>query len=140
MKATIFNFFVLQAVVWAIVFSGGLGESDNAVNYAIISDTWKVANVGTSYNSEVILQYPAFNKLTLNIDGTYIRVKKDKTQERGNWALDKSKTMLVLSNETEIKQYEIIQLPDTNAQSFIIKEKGEELNSRNNLEYELTRM
>jgi len=140
MKATIFNFFVLQAVVWAIVFSGGLGESDNAVNYAIISDTWKVANVGTSYDSEVILQYPAFNKLTLNIDGTYIRVKKDKTQERGNWALDKSKTMLVLSNETEIKQYEIIQLPDTNAQSFIIKEKGEELNSRNNLEYELTRM
>lgn len=140
MKATIFNFLVLQVVVWAIVFSGGLGESDNAVNYAIISDTWKVANVGTSYDSEVILQYPAFNKLTLNIDGTYIRVKKDKTQERGNWALDKSKTMLVLSNETEIKQYEIIQLPDTNAQSFIIKEKGEELNSMNNLEYELTRM
>lgn len=140
MKATIFNFLVLQVVVWAIVFSGGLGESDNGVNYAIISDTWKVANVGSTYNSEVILQYPAFNKLTLNIDGTYVRVKKDKTQERGNWALDKSKTMLVLSNETEIKQYEIIQLPDTNAQSFIIKEKGEELNSRNNLKYELTRM
>lgn len=140
MKTTIFNFLVLQVIVWAIVFSSGFSEDGTEINYAFISDTWQVANVGEKYEKDLVLQYPTFNKLTLNIDGTYVRVRNDDSKEQGSWTIDRSKSVLLLSNESEIKKYEIIQLPEANAQSFIIKEKGAERDANNNLEYELTRL
>jgi hypothetical protein len=140
MKTTIFNFLVLQVIVWAIVFSGGIGSETKEVNYAIISDSWQVAKVGEKNSENLHLQHPSFNKLTLNIDGSYLRVRNDESLESGSWNISNSNSILLLSNESGIRKYDIIQLPESTTQSFIIKDKGEAFNSKDDLEYELTRM
>ena len=140
MKTAIFNFLVLQIVVWAIVFSSNISGETSEVNYASISDTWEVVKVGENSNQEVVLHYPTFYKLTLNIDGTYIRLKNDETIENGNWKLNRSKSMLTLMNKMETKKYEIVQLPNSNSESFIIKENVKDINSKQKLKYQLTRM
>ena len=140
MKTAIFNFLVLQIVVWAIVFSSNISGETSEVNYASISDTWEVVKVGENSNQEVVLHYPTFYKLTLNIDGTYIRLKNDETIENGNCKLNRSKSMLTLMNKMETKKYEIVQLPNSNSESFIIKENVKDINSKQKLKYQLTRM
>lgn len=140
MKTTIFNFIVLQAVIWSIVFSSKIGNQPNEVNYASISDTWEVVKIGENNISGVVLHYPSFYKLTLNIDGTYIRLKNDETYEEGEWKLNKTKSILSLKNDQETKNFEIIQLPNSNSESFIIKENVNDVNSIRNIEYELTRL
>ena len=139
MKTTIFNFLVLQVVVWAVVFSSSLNEQDSDVNHASISDTWEVVNVGKNVNQERILHYPTFNKLTLNLDGSYIRLRDDETLESGKWSLDASKSQLTLTNVSETQKYEIIQLPNSNSKSFIIKENVNDSNAKYIIKYELTR-
>ncbi len=140
MKSTIFNFLVLQVVIWSIVFSGKIGGQENEVNYASISDTWEVVKIGENNTAGVVLHYPSFYKLTLNIDGTYIRLKNDETFEEGEWQLNKTKSILSLKNNQETKNYEIIQLPNSDSESFIIKENINDINSIHNIEYELTRL
>ena len=140
MKTAIFNFLALQVIVWAIVFSGGMGSANKEVNYAVISDSWQVAKVVEENSENLQLQYPAFNKLTLNIDGSYLRVRNDESLESGSWTISHSNSVLLLSNESGIRKYDIIQLPDSTTQSFIIKDKGENFNSKDDMEYELTRM
>ena len=140
MKTAIFNFLVLQIVVWAIVFSSNISGETSEVNYASISDTWEVVKVGENSSKEVVLHYPTFYKLTLNIDGTYIRLKNDETIENGNWKLNRSKSMLTLMNKMETKKYEIVQLPNSNSESFIIKENVKDINSKQKVKYQLTRM
>jgi hypothetical protein len=139
MKATIFNFLVLQAVIWSIVFSSKFVTQTDEVNYASISDTWEVVKIGESSNPGVVLHYPTFYKLTLNIDGTYIRLKNDETLEEGEWNLNKTKSILSLKNEEGTKNYEIIQLPNSDTESFIIKEHVVDINSIHKIEYELAR-
>ena len=140
MKSSIFNFLVLQIVVWAIVFASNNDDKGREVNYAIISDSWKVANVGQTKENDFKLHNPEFNTLTLNTDGTYLRVRTDNKLEKGNWALNGSKTALILSNGLETRNYDIVQLPNAKSQSFIIKENGDLFNSKDSLEYELTRL
>ena len=140
MKAAIFNFFVFQVVVWAIVFSGNNNGQTDEVNYASISDTWEVVRVDENNDQSVVLHYPSFYKLTLNSDGTYIRLKNDETFEEGKWNLNKPKSILTLTNEVEAKQYEIIQLPNLNSESFIIKENVRNVRSKFDVKYELTRI
>lgn len=140
MKTAIFNFLVLQVVIWAIVFSSNINGQNDKVNYASISDTWEVVKVGESSKQDVVLHYPTFNKLTLNSDGTYIRIKNNETPENGNWKLNWSKSMLTLLNDSEVKKYEIVQLPNSNSESFIIKEKVEDISSNQKVKYELVRM
>lgn len=140
MKATIFNFLVLQAVIWSIVFSNKIGNQANDVNYASISDTWEVVKIGENNVPGVVFHYPSFYKLTLNIDGTYIRLKNDETFEEGEWTLNKTKTILSLKTEKEIRNFEIIQMPNSDSESFIIKENINDINSVHNIEYELTRL
>ena len=139
MKTTIFNFLVLQIVVWAVVFSSSINVEKSDVNHASISDTWEVVNVGKNVNHERILHYPTFNKLTLNIDGSYIRLRDDETLETGRWNLDTSKSVLTLDNESESQTFEIIQLPNSSSKSFIIKENVNDSNAKYNIKYELTR-
>lgn len=140
MKTSIFNFLVLQVVIWAIVFSNIFSGQTNEVNYASISDTWEVAKIGENANQEVVLHYPTFYKLTLNIDGTYIRLKNDESLEEGKWKLNKLKSILTLENEVETKKFDIIQLPNSNSELFIIKENFKDINSNYKIKYELTRM
>lgn len=140
MKTAIFNFLVLQAVIWAIVFSNNISGNTNEVNYASISDTWEVVKIGDLSDKSVVLHYPTFYKLTLNTDGTYIRLKNNEIPEKGKWYLNKSKSMLTLKNDAEIKKYDIIQLPNLNSESFIIKENVKDINSKYDIKYELTRM
>ena len=139
MKTTIFNFLVLQVTVWAVVFSSSLNEQNSDVNHASISDTWEVVNVGKNINQDMVLHYPTFNKLTLNIDGSYIRLRDDETLETGKWSIDTSKSLLTLTNESETQKFEIIQLPNSNSKSFIIKENVKGLNTKYDIKYELTR-
>ena len=139
MKTTIFNFLVLQVVVWSVVFSSSINVQKNEVNYASISDTWEVVNVGKNVSHERVLHYPTFNKLTLNLDGSYIRLRDDETLESGKWSLDASKSKLTLSNESETQKFEIIQLPNSNSKSFIIKENVNDSNVKYDIKYELTR-
>ena len=129
MKTAIFNFLVLQVVIWAIVFSNNISGQTNEIKYASISDTWEVAKVGENTDQKVVLHYPTFNKLTLNIDGTYIRLKNDELLEEGKWKLNKLKSILTLLNEVEIKKYDIVQLPNSNSELFIIKENIKDINS-----------
>lgn len=140
MKVSIFNFFVLQAIIWSIVFSNKIGNQSNEVNYASISDTWEVVKIGKNDIPGVVFHYPTFYKLTLNIDGTYIRLKNDETFEEGEWTLNKTKTILSLRTEKETKNFEIIQMPNSDSESFIIKENIIDINSIHNIEYELTRL
>jgi len=140
MKTAIFNFLVLQVVIWAFVFSGNMGSQSSEVNYALISDSWEVANIGQDNENDVVLHYPSFNQLTLNLDGTYLRIGSDETIERGRWAIDSEKSLLTLSNDNESKSFDIIQLPNSDKESFIIKENAKHLSSNMDLQYELIRI
>jgi len=140
MKTTIFNFLVLQVVIWTIVFSNKISGQNGDVNYASISDTWEVVKIGENGSQDVVLHYPTFYKLTLNNDGTYVRIKYDETLENGKWKLNWSKSMLTLFDDNETEKYEIIQLPDSNSESFIIKENAKDTKSQQKVKYELTRM
>lgn len=139
MKWSLFNFFVLQLVVWSIIFYDGSGD-DEGINQASISDTWAVAKVGNQTESSFVLHYPTFQKLTLNENGSFVRVKNDQRVERGNWYLNRSKTKLTLMHEGGIKEYDILQLPIESSQSFIIKENIAEASNPLDIKYELTRM
>lgn len=140
MKTALFNFFVFQIVIWAIVFSTNNNEQTNEVNYASISDTWEVVRLDEKNDQSVVLHYPTFYELTLNIDGTYLRQKNDETFEAGKWNLNKSKSILTLINEVEIQKFEIIQLPNSATESFIIKENIKDISTKLDVKYELTRI
>jgi hypothetical protein len=87
-----------------------------------------------------VLHYPTFQKLTLNENGSFVRVKNDQRVERGNWYLNRSKTKLTLMHEGGIKEYDILQLPIESSQSFIIKENIAEASNPLDIKYELTCM
>lgn len=139
MKRVVFNFFVLQLVIWSIVFYEDVGEA-NQVNQASISDTWQVVKVEDQSSNSVVLHYPSFQKLTLNENGSYTRENKEKVIESGNWQLNSERTRLTLTCKGSIKEYDIIQLPVNSTQSFIIKENVNQPTASMDLEYELTRM
>lgn len=138
MKTTIFNFLVLQVVIWGFVFKPGY-DSESDINYASLMDSWEVAKVGNNLD-RTVLHYPTFNKLTLNPDGTYIRLKDDDSIETGTWKIDNFQSKLILDNGIASKKYEIVQLPETENASFIIKEHIEVSNKASNIKYELTRI
>jgi len=140
MKRAIFNFLVLQVVVWAFVFSADENTEKTQVQYASLSDTWVVAQLGDNNDNEVLAHYPTFNKLTLNINGTYIRLRDDETLEEGNWIIDNAKTKLTLFTETGIQNFEIVELPSANSETFIIKESLVAANAQSDIKYELTRL
>ena len=141
MKTTIFNFIVLQVVVWAYVFSSGENSNPQQVNYAAISDTWEVAQLEDNQSQGVYIHYPSFNKLVLNLNGTYVRQINDETLEAGSWKIDEENSTLTLVNKVGIQQFDIVQLPSSSSESFIIKENiAEANNSQGNIRYELTRM
>jgi hypothetical protein len=139
MKRALFNFFVLQLVVWAIVFYDGSNDKEG-INHSTISATWSVAKVANQNQKSFVLHYPTFQKLTLNDNGSFVRVKSDEEVEKGSWYLNRSKTKLTLMHEGGIKEYDIIQLPVETSQSFIIKENVLEASVPQNIEYELTRL
>jgi hypothetical protein len=139
MKWSLFNFFVLQLVVWSIIFYDGSGD-DEGINQASISDTWAVAKVGNQTEGSFVLHYPTFQKLTLNENGSFVRVRNDQRVERGNWYLNRSKTKLTLMHEGGVKEYDILHLPIESSQSFIIKENIAEASNPLDIKYELTRM
>ena len=140
MKTAIFNFLVLQVVVWAFVFSADENTDAKQVQYASLSDTWVVAHVGDSSAEEVIAHYPTFNKLTLNHNGTYVRLGDDETIEEGSWKINKEKTKLTLFTASGSQDYEIVELPKTNSESFIIKDRHATANVQTDIKYELTRL
>ncbi len=140
MKTAIFNFLVLQAVVWAFIFSADNGQSADEINYASISDTWEVVKVAEPNTQNVVLHYPTFNKLTLNMDGTYRRLIDDETIEIGNWTMDANETSLILKGQNGQTEYEIIQMPYSSSESFIIKENNSGMDSMLDIQYQLNRM
>lgn len=140
MKTAIFNFLVLQAIVWALVFSSDYSSDNQKVQYASLTDTWEVIKVGDSSNPQFVLHYPTFNKLTLNSDGTYIRLKDDKTLEEGRWELNDGRTRLTLYYNGLVKKFEILKMPNSDSETFVIKEYLDFPNSESDLKYELERM
>ena len=140
MKTAIFNFLVLQVVVWAFVFSADENTDAQQVQYASLSDTWVVAHIGDKNPNDVIAHYPTFNKLTLNINGTYIRLRDDENIEEGSWEINKNKTKLTLFSADGSQDYEIVEMPKTNSESFIIKERHATANVQADIKYELTRL
>lgn len=139
MKRALFNFFILQLVVWAVVFFDN-SNIDEGIKQASISDTWEVAKIGDQAEQSFVLYYPTFQKLTLNENGSFLRVKSDEQIERGNWYLNKTKTKLTLMHAGGVKEYDILQLPIESSQSFIIKENIAEASTPLDIQYELTRM
>jgi len=140
MKTAIFNFLVLQVIVWAFVFSSGQTDGSDAVNHASLTHTWEVVKIANNEDAQFILHYPTFNKLTLNGDGSYIRLKDDENLEEGYWNINESQSQLTLKNEIETKKFVIVKMPNSNSETFIIKEYLNETNSHNNIKYELARM
>lgn len=139
MKRALFNFFILQLVVWSVVFYTGSSEQQDVI-HASISATWEVAKIENQDQKSFILHYPTFHQLSLNDDGSYIRLKNDEAIETGSWHLNKSKTKLMLVHLNGVKEYDIIQMPLETTQSFIIKENILEASVQQKVEYELTRM
>jgi hypothetical protein len=99
-----------------------------------------VAKIGDQSNTSFVLHYPTFQKLTLNENGSFVRVKSDEMIEKGSWFLNKNKTKLTLMHERGVMEYDIIQLPIESSQSFIIKENIAQASTQLDIEYELTRM
>ena len=139
MKTAIFNFLVLQVVIWAFVFSTEISGTTQEISYASILDTWEVVKLADNNNTDVILHYPFFNKLTLTVDGTYSWLRDDKTLEEGKWVIDEQNSTLMLISALEVKKYEIIQMPSDHYESFIIKENVNADNPRIAIKYELIR-
>jgi hypothetical protein len=139
MKRALFNFFILQLVVWAVVFYDNSNNVEG-IKHATISDTWEVAKIGDQSETSFVLHYPTFQKLTLNENGSFVRVKNDEQVESGSWYLNKSKTKLTLMHAGGIKEYDILQLPVESSQSFIIKENIADASTSLDIKYELTRM
>jgi hypothetical protein len=139
MKRALFNFFILQLVIWSVVFYNGSNDQHD-VSHAAISATWEVAKIENQDQKSFILHYPTFHQLALNNDGSYIRLKDDDAIETGNWHLNKSETKLMLVHLNGVKEYDIIQMPVETSQSFIIKESILEATVQQKVEYELTRM
>lgn len=144
MRTTIIGFILLQIVVWSIVFSDESGSVSQSF-YDDLSDTWEVVNVNYESRGDVILHFPTFDKLTLNSDGTYIRLKRnnktnDRTREEGAWSINDEQTHLLLDTGFEVEKYEIIQLPSKNSQVFVIKEYLNKDKESKEYEYKLTRM
>ena len=140
MKTAIFNFLVLQVVVWALVFSTDQNDNNQEVKHASLTDTWEVVKVGDVTNPQYVLHFPTFNKLTLNSDGTYIRLQDDETLEEGNWELNRARTRLTLHYNDISKKFEIVKLPNSNSETFIIKEYIDNQNEQSDIKYELARM
>jgi hypothetical protein len=140
MKTAIFNFLVLQLVVWAFVFSDNENTDTQQVQYASLSDTWIVAQVGDNNANEVLAHYPTFNKLTLNLNGTYVRLRDDETLEEGSWKINEEKNTLTLFATSGAQNFEIVELPSTNSGSFIIIESLVQSNIKGDIKYELTRL
>ncbi len=139
MKRAIFNFFVLQVVVWTVVFYNGSANNEN-INHASISDTWEVVSFGNQENKSFVLHYPTFQKLTLEENGTFVRVRSDQEIEKGTWFLNGSETILTLMHESGVEEYEIVQLPLQSSQSFIIKENIADATDPLDVKYELNRL
>ena len=139
MKRAIFNFLVLQIVIWAFVFNSE-DEAKSSLKHASVTDTWEVVKIGKGSSNGQVLHYPTFNKLTLNSDGSYVRLKDDETIENGFWVISENKTQLTLRSGELVKSYEIIQMPAENAESFIIKEQVKNNLLSGNIKYELTRI
>ena len=140
MKGAIFNFLVLQVVVWTFVFSTRNNDSSEEIVYASISDTWTVNKLDSGKEQGIVLHYPSFQKLTLNQDGTYLRSTANSTVEEGSWNVNQDVTKLTLVSSSGVKQYEIVQFPDKESESFIIKERNKESSPTNMISYELIRI
>ncbi|MCG8307916.1 MAG: copper resistance protein NlpE [Cytophagales bacterium] len=140
MKTAIFNFLVLQVIVWALVFSSDQSDSPQKVKHASLTDTWEVVKIANNEDPQFVLHYPTFNKLTLNNDGSYIRVKNDETLEEGHWDINNAKTRLTLRNNDKVRKYEIVKMPNANSETFIIKEYINTPYKKRDIKYELTRM
>ena len=140
MKIALFNFLVLQVIVWSIVFSTGSEVERGGVNYASISDTWRVEEVADYNSQEVIMHYPTFHKLTLNMDGSYIRLKNAGTTEAGYWSVNESKSVLILKSSDEELEFDIVQAPGPNSESFVIVENIQKSRPGLSIKYKLTRM
>jgi hypothetical protein len=139
MKRAIFNFFVLQVVVWTVVFYNGSENTEN-INHASISDTWEVMSIDNKEDKSFVLHFPTFQKLTLKENGTFVRVRSDQVIEHGTWYLNSSETKLTLMQESGVEKYEIVQLPLQSSQSFIIKENVADATDPLDVEYELNRL
>jgi hypothetical protein len=138
MKTAVFNFFVLQIVIWSIVFYDG--NNINEVNQAAISDTWQVSETGEQSANSFILHYPTFQKLTLHENGVFERAQGDDQVEVGNWHLTKDQSKLILVHFGQVSEYEIIQFPTKLSQAFVIKEKISEVPTQFEVQYKLTRL
>ena len=132
MKRAIFNFFILQLIVWSVVFYDGATDNDT-INYSSISDTWKVINPVHGNRESIILD--EFHQLTLKEDGSFQRVSGDELQS-GNWYLNKERSKLTLMSSKGVWEYDIIQLPIQSSETFIIEESVAEATTK----YELNRL
>ncbi len=115
-------------------------DQQNEVNLASMSDTWgaiKIENIDSSIGAS---HYPIFFELTLNNDGSYFRSAKDNSTEDGNWEIDKTKSKLILVSDLKTIKYDIIQLPNSESEAFIITENTFDFHSKQFVKYKLSRM
>jgi len=139
MRRTIIGFVLLQVAVWYVVFK----DEQNPVSanfYEGLSDTWEVVNVNNQAKGEVLYHYPTFRKLTLNSDGSYIRMKLDGAMEQGKWHINEAQTHIVLNTGMKVEKFEIIQLPSDNDHILVIKEFLNKELENNEFEYKLSRL
>lgn len=142
MKIAVTNFLVVQVAIWTLFFWGNIFDSKNDITQ--IADTWEVVKVSDGINKkkndDIVLHYPTFNKLTLNVDGSYVRLTNSGDLEQGDWKIDKRNNVLTLSNNFLSENYDIIQLPEGKKNLFIIKEKRNKEEVNQQYEYRLARV
>jgi len=132
MKRSIFNFFVLQLIIWSVVFYDQ-SEDNDSINYSSISDTWKVVYPSEKNQQNSILD--EFHQLTLKEDGSFQKFSGD-VLHKGNWYLNDEKNQLTLMSDGGVWKYDIIQLPLKFSETLIIAERVADATTK----YELNRL
>ena len=113
MLRSLLAFFLLQLVVWSIVFHED--ETTTAsLDKSAISATW--VNHVLPNDSEPLLHH-----LTLLENGKYLHKSSDAMIESGEWSLSDSGDRLMFFSNEGRKEYLIIQFPAGHSDRLVIK-------------------
>jgi len=140
MRFSIFTFISVQVILWSVFFAAK-DTNDKVSDLNLLSDTWQVINItNLKENDWVSVDRESMMKITLNIDGTYVKTSKEGNVQRGRWEIDKENNTLLLSGQYYSSLYRVVQFPSDSFNYFIIKEQQNDGRIVKEYEYKLTRL
>ncbi len=139
MKRALFNFFVLQLMVWAFVFYDG-SSSETGLNLSEFPITLQPSRVVENSAAQASAFAGSKLRIALKENGSFVLKTDENQSEAGNWFINKSKTKLTLIYKNGVREYNIIQLPHDSSETLIIGKNDLEAFIPQNIELELTNL